>query len=333
MRQKCESNRAFLLFILGFSLAFRSHAAQGVVLKETTYSGMCDASAGVILTDDLFLVADDELNILRVYSLSRGGAPLSSLHLNVFLEVQKGSPEADIEGAARVGDLVYLISSHGRNKAGRERGSRERFFAAKITSTNDPHIQVFGVPYKKLLDDLVGAPALKKYRINEASLLTPKEKGALNIEGLAAGPDGSLLIGFRNPLHKKKALIVPLLNPADLVAGKGPAQFGKPIELDLDGNGIRDFVLAGSDYYLIGGSYKGGGASEIYHWDGKSPEADLLYRWEPHIVNAEAIMAMPGKPGELLILSDDGSKRKLGIECKELPEFARHFRSILLQTR
>lgn len=31
--------------------------------------------------------------------------------------------------------------------------------------------------------------------------LAPKDKG-LNIEGLAVGPDGTMLIGLRNPVHK-----------------------------------------------------------------------------------------------------------------------------------
>jgi hypothetical protein len=33
--------------------------------------------------------------------------------------------------------------------------------------------------------------------------------GGLNIEGLAATPDGQLLIGFRNPLSEGKALLLP----------------------------------------------------------------------------------------------------------------------------
>src|SRR5947208_14937355 len=65
----------------------REYAAQEAsILKETTYSGMCDASAAVILTDDLFVVADDEVIVMRVYSLSRGGMPLSTLRLDAFLQ-------------------------------------------------------------------------------------------------------------------------------------------------------------------------------------------------------------------------------------------------------
>ena len=112
-----------------------SRAAEISMGKSLSYIGMCDASAGVAISPDLFLVADDELNVLRVYPVEQGGKPLASLNLDAFLEVDRRSPEADIEGAAKVGDVVYWISSHGRNKTGKDRTSRERFFATQI-STN-----------------------------------------------------------------------------------------------------------------------------------------------------------------------------------------------------
>ena len=39
---------------------------------------MCDASAGVELTDTIVAVADDEDNVIRTYDVERGGAPLAS---------------------------------------------------------------------------------------------------------------------------------------------------------------------------------------------------------------------------------------------------------------
>ena len=40
--------------------------------------------------------------------------------------------EADLEGSARVGDLIYWIASHGRDSNGRRQPHRLRFFATPI---------------------------------------------------------------------------------------------------------------------------------------------------------------------------------------------------------
>lgn len=45
---------------------------------DLIFTGMCDASGAVELSRDLFAVADDEDNVLRIYDANRGGAPLSS---------------------------------------------------------------------------------------------------------------------------------------------------------------------------------------------------------------------------------------------------------------
>src|SRR6185436_16331903 len=96
-----------------------------------------------------------------------------------------------------------------------------------------------GRPYQNLLLDLVREPSLKRFKLGKASALAPKSAGALNIEALCSTPGQHLLIGFRNPIPERRALIVPLLNPNELIEGKR-ARFGEPILLDLGGLGIRD---------------------------------------------------------------------------------------------
>ena len=49
-------------------------SAQG---REREYTGMCDASAAISLSDSLFAVADDEVNVIRIYSLDSPGAPVA----------------------------------------------------------------------------------------------------------------------------------------------------------------------------------------------------------------------------------------------------------------
>ncbi|MCU0787450.1 MAG: DUF3616 domain-containing protein, partial [Verrucomicrobia bacterium] len=83
-----------------------------------TFRGLCDASGGVDAGDGCFWVAGDEDNVLRLYDPAAGDQPVRTLALDSFLAVQAKSPEADIEGAARMGDIVYWITSHGRNKDG-----------------------------------------------------------------------------------------------------------------------------------------------------------------------------------------------------------------------
>jgi hypothetical protein len=296
---------------------------------ETQFSGACDASAGAAITDDLFVAADDETNHLRIYSRSQGGAPVFQLPLDRFLRVDRHEPEADIEGAARVGEVIYWIGSHGRNQKGEVRASRQRFFATRIVSTDSPRIEPLGSGYDGLLPDFENAPQLEKFDLEEASELAPKEKNALNIEGLCARPDGSLLIGFRNPVPKKKALLVPLLNPAELVNGKDAhAKFGKAIRLDLEGRGIRDIVQRDGSYFIIAGAFDSGNRFELYRWDGQQ-SITLLHRWEKHSFNPEAILALPGKA--LFVLSDESSKHGV-LSCKDLPASSRSFRGVLAQT-
>src|SRR5262245_6804155 len=120
--------------LIGFLLSCSLIGSRGDVqiLSETSFAGVCDASAGAALPDDRFVAADDETNHIRVYSLSRGGPPLLDLSLNSFLQVERKEPEADIEGAARVGDVIYWIGSHARNQNGKVRPSRQRFFGTRV---------------------------------------------------------------------------------------------------------------------------------------------------------------------------------------------------------
>jgi hypothetical protein len=115
--------------------------------------------------------------------------------LSAFL--YSGDKESDLEGAAAVGQRIYWIASHGRNSKGKLRPDRQRFFATDIDPGAQPGVIPTGSPYRGLLDDLAAAPTLADLRLGDAAQLAPEAPGGLNIEGLAAMPDGSLLIGLR----------------------------------------------------------------------------------------------------------------------------------------
>jgi hypothetical protein len=305
------------------------------VSAPITYSCMCDASAAVALTDQLFAAASDETSVIRVYDRDRGGAPFQSIDLSAFLDLDARKPESDLEGGARVGDRAYWITSHGRNKNDKLRPSRGRFFAVQIlANTQRVELQVVGKPYEHLLDDLVNEPRLKAFNLAAASRLEPKARGALNIEGLSATPDGHLLIGFRNPIPGGKALLVPMLNPTAVIHGQA-AKFGEPILLELEGLGIRDIAYWDGRYAIIAGPYDGKGQAHLYEWLGGTSTPRRVKHANLKGLNPEAIIFYPDKgDAQFQLLSDDGKKLVNGKPCKELADPTRqHFRSVWISVR
>ncbi|HTD66234.1 MAG TPA: DUF3616 domain-containing protein [Candidatus Limnocylindria bacterium] len=327
----CHVIMAVLLYNTGVGAEKDSDETKPFSLSEpTSHIGCCDASAGVAVSSNLFLMANDEDNLLRVYRRDRSGPPVQAFQAGPFLRVDPKKPESDIEGAARVGDRIYWITSHGRNRSGEARESRHRFFAT-IFRVNDKgvvELKVVGVPYTRLLSDLIKDARLAKFNLLHASTLAPKEEGGLNIEGMCGTANGEMLIGFRNPIPDKQALIVPLKNPSELVEGK-PAKFGDPILLDLEDRGVRDMTRVGERILIIGGPSDGKGNFHLYEWDGRAPVPHKIPATHFRGINPEALVIYPdAPPNEFQILSDDGTRKVAGLDCKLVPDSSRRaFRS------
>jgi hypothetical protein len=314
-----------------------------VVPGAVVFAGMCDASAAVALGDRLFVVADDEDNVLRVYDARRGGAPLSAVDVSSELALplrgkkHPHAPEADLEAATRLGDHAYWITSHGRDKNGERRPERLRFFATNVPAGHDA-LEIVGRPYGGLLDDLLAAASLAPYGLAAAAELPPKAPGGFNIEGLTATVDGHLLLGFRNPVPEGRALLVPLENPDELVASESAhARFGAPVLLDVGGQGVRALALWRGRYLVVAGSSAEGGESYLYMWDGVGA-ATRVDGVDLAGLNPEAIIAPedlgPDGEGEILLLSDDGTRTIDGVACKDLDGPARkRFRGLWVRGR
>ena len=296
----------------------------------TTYSGPCDASAAVALDAAYFVVGDDEHNTLHVYRQGQAQA-VGSLDLSKFLATA-ADEESDIEGAAAIGTRIYWITSHGRNSKGKARPSRQRFFATEVLPGQPPTLKPVGQAYVDLLRDMTEADALKPYRLGDAARLAAEAEGGLNIEGLAATPDGTLLIGLRNPVPRQRALVIPLLNPSEVINGVR-ARFGAPIELDLGQRGIRSIERVGSSYLIVAGPPADSGNFALYRWSGQAadaatPVADIdLKELRP-----EALFAVLGS-GRVQLLSDDGGVKIAGVECKKLPAAQQTFRGLAITPR
>jgi hypothetical protein len=106
---------------------------------------------------------------------------LGTVDLAPFLKPADPEKEPDIEGAADVGDRIYWVTSHGRNKDREEQESRQRFFATSVEVDGDEaRVVPVARPYKRLIRDLVEAPELSDFDLERASLLAPEEPGGLN---------------------------------------------------------------------------------------------------------------------------------------------------------
>ena len=293
-------------FLAGCAVGLSGHAyAQAEVVS---YKGMCDASAAVALDADHFVVANDERNKLRIYKRGQAAPEGPGVDLSKFLGT-KPDKESDLEGAAAVGTRIYWISSHGRNKSGEVQERRHRFFATDIKPGQPPSVAVVGTrPYTNLLKDMLEIDALKA-RLSAAEPLAPEAPGGLNIEGLAATPEGKLLIAFRNPLPKDRALIVPLENPSDLIEGK-KARFGTPIELGgLQKRGIRSIERIGDAYLVVAGPTADDGTFALYRWSGNADDDANPVDADLKGLRPEALFAVSHG---VQILSDDGGVRLAG---------------------
>jgi hypothetical protein len=302
----------------------RGAAARDPVVFE----GMCDASGAVAVGGGQFVVGDDEDNILRVYDARRGGGPVRSVDLSPDLElpIKKKAPEADIEAATGLDSLSFWLTSHGRNSAGKKQPSRLRFFATQET---DAGPELVGRPYTHLLDDLLADPRLAPFSLAEAEALPPKSPGGLNIEGMTAMADGSsLLIGFRSPVPRGKALVVPVLNPKELLQEGARARLGEPRLLDLGGLGIRSLSWWRGRYLIISGGTAGEATSRLFTWRGGDDAPVPVNDVDLTGLNPEAFFT-PEQADEILLLSDDGSVPFDGVECKRLKDPARkRFRGV-----
>lgn len=291
--------------------------------------GTCDASGAVTLSTSRMIVADDEDNLLRVFDVDRGGAPLKSVDISGTLGVPlkgKKNPqylEVDLEAATRDGDRAYWMTSHGRNSQGKRREERLRF----VTTNVGESVEVIG-SYNGLLADLLADTRYKQFDLESASELAPKTPGGLNIEGLTVAADSVLFIGFRSPVPGGRALIAPLLNVSELSAS-APARFGEPLLLDLGGQGIRSLSSWRGTYLIVAGDVASGGTSHLWVWNGRDTPArvDLdLSRYNP-----EGFFT-PEDRGEIMLLSDDGSVMIDSVQCKSVKDIGRRsFRGVWLR--
>jgi len=302
---------------------------------EQRYQGVCDASAAAMIDDSHFLVGNDEDEILSLYATDGSTmAAIQEFNFTSFLH-SNSKQESDIEDAARSGNRIYWITSHGRSKKGKMRHNRYRLFATDITHAL-PGLQLkWGGHNDRLIQDMLDIQSwdddsqitretidliaqstqLDRKKVRN---LAPKERG-LNIEALAVAPDhGGLLIGFRNPLVQGKALVLNLKNPDALLSNHGArANFAKPVYIDLDGLGLRSMTYdkARKVFFIIAGPIKDEGYFKLFRWNGMHDPSPVFVRWLPHATRSYPEALLVHKQ-QLLVIDDEGTRQIGKRECK-----------------
>lgn len=301
-------------------------------MNTKPYRGRSNVSGAVALDDCHFIVADDEDNQLSIFDKHQPKALKPSITLsNVFDGQIKDDKqeELDLEGAARINDIYFWIGSHSTSSKGKSRPARHRLLGIHITETKPGQFKAkrCGAIYNHLITDLKRDIRFIPYGFDRAENIAPKAIGGLSIEGLADTPEQGLLIGFRNPLAggdikddkliAGKALLINLLNPLAVLQGQA-AEFAQPIELNLDGLGIRDIArLKDHNYLIVAGPYH---ANEnrlekhrLYSWDSESRKLDRLEYIDLKDWNIEAAFFFPTQVDRIELLTDDGEQK--GFQC------------------
>jgi hypothetical protein len=257
------------------------------VLKEWTYQSPSESSAVVQMGANYMFVADNEHEVLRLFEqhpTAQCGLPVYSFNARPYLNLSSSNPEVDLEAAVAVQHqgtrLICWLGSHGNSQKGKPRPNRCRFFATQVTGDGTgtaPFTLAYVGRYDHLREDLLAWDRDNRHgkgsnyfalSASAAPGVSPEAVDGFNIEGLCLAPNSTAAyIAFRAPLvngsgattalnQRTNALIVPLLNPAELIVGSstartGRAKFGTPGTLHLGGRGIRSIDSSFPTHYLI----------------------------------------------------------------------------------
>jgi len=273
--------------------------AATLVKPIVQYEGCDGVTAAAAISDDMFVVASRHDNVLRVYARAGSISPLVLFDLSNYLEVSR-SLTSVIQGATRVGDRVYWITSHGRDENGTICPERYRFFATTVVDAGGRiTIQPVGKPAKTLVRKLVDRHTMRTLRLDKATRfdfdLTGEERArlapsrdGLNIAALCASRNAEILMAFRNPRPLRvitgtpHALIVPVDNAAEVIEKGEDPIFGEGMLLDLVGRGIVSFEYSEfhQTYFLVAAPARDEDSFVLYRWSGmKANRPEVVKRF------------------------------------------------------
>jgi YVTN family beta-propeller protein len=273
--------------------------------------GLSDASTAIEVGDGYLMIGDDQDNQIFLYNSEKSELPEAEFSL------YPGHESFDIEASARKGNTLYWFGSEGNSDSGRFRPERDAMFASTLNGSGaSATLTSKGTLYTGMKQELIKWDEAHGNRFGFAAGsvagVEPDEPNGFNIEGAEFSPDGSqLYLGFRAPLVPAvpggKALIVPVDNIEALIEGTAAhAEFGEPIELNLDGGQIREIRKNASGEYLILASPSADNSA----YPGES-EREWVWNGEPDSQPLELSGVLPfdtddGSPAEPAIAAWEG---------------------------
>lgn len=331
-----------------YTLNYAASTDTILAAKSYWHTGMSDASAAIALDDNYYIAADDEMNILNVYSRKNSGLPLSSFEYTSGLALPNPSkPEVDVEGAApsyKNANRIYWLGSMSNGKSPFDaKPNRDRIFATRLSGT--AATTAFSlVGYAALKTSLIAWGDANGYNFtaSAAAGVDSKLPNGFAAEGMVFAPDSTTLyIALRAPLvpvtARNKALIAPVKNFETWFnngAPSGSPVYDAPIELNLGGRGIRDIIrMANSTYIIVAGNTGGSLTGAIYKWSGKATDTAILVAApDAAKLNLEGVMPSGTAATSLQLLTDNGDDELYndGTATKDFNALImRKFRSVL----
>ena len=262
-------------------------------------SGLCEPSGiapdGVVLR----MVDDDRKKLVFSSGLAGGAAEKAKRARD-----GEGVKLDDAEAVAVDGEERWWVTSHSRNKSGERKPARE-----VLVRTDRTGLSVLAVHSLAGLREGLAVPACPECTVPADFEGLPSKQGGLDIEGLAVGTSGDLIVGLRGPLTTEQKALVLSVPKATLEA----ATISQGWALDLGNRGVRSIErIPGEDtFLLIAGPMDARVDFDLYRW---TPGQEAVHIAEIPLPEAGtapeglAILSQSAEAVSLVIAYDEGGR-------------------------
>lgn len=315
--------RQIAAYLLGAILFISlSHPSTGVGPKDGVITGeiqFAEISGASVLPGDRLLFVADEGN--DVFLLEGAAKRLMSGKVSQS-ELQRVESKVELDDLEDVAwdraSSVYLVSSHSRNRQGKDSAKRYQIALLQLEADGKPKGPITEVSQR--MRDAIPQD------LQSATERTPAQCG-FNIEGASFNEQGQLLLGLRSPTRtfptkrddklQEDAIVLRLKNPKKLFPPATDKLEVEEIILNLGAQGIRGMHYDPEQkghWILVNLSPDPNNDVQdvwaLWFWDGKNPprRAQVPAEAAAHLHTPEAVcrIMIQGRPHLLLI--EDGAK-------------------------